>query len=55
MNYPEDNWFSRHPVLILLIILALYGVVSTMDYHDERAYECERKHQSYNKESDKCQ
>ena len=55
MGYPEDNWFSRHPGIVLCIIFALYALVSTLEYQGERAFECERNNQSYNKEQDKCQ
>lgn len=40
--------------LILLGILFLYGIVGTMDYHDERMMECAQKNLDYDSDKDVC-
>ena len=40
--------------LILLGILLLYGIVGTMDYHDERMMECAQKNLNYDSDKDVC-
>ena len=40
--------------LILLGILFMYGVVGTMDYHDERMMECAQKNLDYDSNKEVC-
>ena len=40
--------------LILLGILLLYGIVGTMDYHDERKMECAQHNKDYDSDKDVC-
>ena len=40
--------------LILLGILLQYGIVGTMDYHDERMMECTQKNLDYDSDKDVC-
>ena len=39
---------------ILLLLLLLYGIVGTMDYHDERMMECAQKNLDYDSDKDVC-
>jgi hypothetical protein len=40
--------------LILLLIICLYGIAGTMDYHDERMMECSKKNLDYDYDKDVC-
>ena len=40
--------------LILLGILLMYGIVGTMDYHDERMMECTQKNLDYDSNKEVC-
>lgn len=47
--------FERHPWIALVLCLAAYAVVSTMDYEDARRGECASKNLSYNSQKDVCE
>ena len=49
------KFFEHRPWLALLLILVLYAIVSTMDYHDEQAQVCAAQNLSYNSSEDRCE
>lgn len=40
--------------ILLLLVLFIFGVISQMDYEDQRAEDCARKNLFYDKAKDKC-
>ena len=54
MNKIKALVYKHRYVLLLLGILLLYGIVGTMDYHDERMMECAQKNLNYDSDKDVC-
>ena len=54
MNKIKALVYKHRYVLLILGILFLYGIVGTMDYHDERRMECAQKNLDYDSDKDVC-
>ena len=48
-----SSFFERYPWVALILILAAYCVVCTMDYEDARKQECAPR--NYNAQGDVCE
>jgi len=46
--------YKHRFIFALLGILFMYGVVGTMDYHDERMMECAQHNKDYDSDKDVC-
>ena len=54
MNKIKALVYKYRFILALLGILLLYGIVGTMDYHDERMMECSQHNKDYDSDKDVC-
>ena len=54
MNKLKAFLYKHRFIFALLVILSMYGVVGTMDYHDERMMECAQKNLDYDSNKEVC-
>ena len=49
-------WAYKHRfVFMLIFVLICYGIVGSMDYHDERMMECAQHNKAYDSDKDVCE